>query len=184
MGAWDAMGRGISSGVQAWLERIRQAEAAKQRATDEAFREKQFGLLQAGQRESLGQYEDERALEEQLRHKAELGALDPRSDLSRNIYIPMFENGIPLSEEEKTRRYQEGITAGEAKQAELSEQEYQPIPHGCRTRTGRGAFFPQRRDQSPWRISRIAELYTVLHPGATRTILGRSNDARTVGERG
>jgi len=139
MGAWDAMGRGISSGVQAWLERIRQAEAAKQRATDEAFREKQFGLLQAGQRESLSQYEDERALEEQLRHKAELGALDPRSDLSRNIYIPMFENGIPLSEEEKTRRYQEGITAWEAKQAELSEQEYQrrleEIKYGAQMRS-------------------------------------------------
>jgi len=128
-GAWDALGRGISGGVQAYLTGKQRQEDEKRRIAAEAMDRERLGLAQFQARTQMEQSEDEAALAEQLRAEERHGAYDPRTDPSRNIFIPMFagEKGsyIPLSQEERDRMYGEQLTAWENKEAGLTEQEHQ-----------------------------------------------------------
>lgn len=128
MGVWDALGRGISGGVQAYLTGKQRQEEEKRYADAESMEKERLALAQFQVRTGMERHEDEAALAEQLRAEERHGAYDPRTDPSRNIFIPMFagEKGsyIPLSQEERDRMYGEQLTAWENKQTGLAEEEF------------------------------------------------------------
>jgi len=128
-GAWDALGRGISGGVDAYFRGKERQEDEKRRIAAEAMDRERLGLEKFRIQQGMDQYAQEQALEEQLHAEERHGALDLRSDPNRDIYIPMFieKDGsyFPLSEEEKDRMKTEGVAAWEAKQAGLATTEFE-----------------------------------------------------------
>ena len=127
--AWDALGRGISGGEQAYLTGKQRQEEEKRYAAAESMEKERLGLARFQASQGMEQYEGQQALGEQLRAEERHGAEDPRSDPSRGIYIPMFagEKGsyIPLSQAERDRMYGEQLTAWENKEASLADIEHQ-----------------------------------------------------------
>lgn len=130
MGVWDALGAGVQSGVQNWLDRKRLAEEEARRVASEALQREQLGIDRAQLGMARDQYADQQALNEQLRADEKYRRIDPRSDPSRDIMIPMYrEMGagayVPVSQDERDQLYMQQLNAWEAKQKAQGEQDYQ-----------------------------------------------------------
>ena len=108
MGVWDALGRGISGGVDAYLAGKRRQEEEGRYAAAESMEKERLGLARFQARTGMEQHEDQLALAEQLRAEERHETPDPRF-VGEGFYIPMFEEISPgafvLKNAEK--RYQE-----------------------------------------------------------------------------
>lgn len=127
MGVWDALGRGISGGVEAYLTGKRRQEEEKRRGAAETLGKERLALAQFQARTGLEQYEDQQALAGQLRAEERHKELDPRST-EPGIHIPMFADWgqgvrIPLAQAERDQMYVEQKNAFQAQQAELADEE-------------------------------------------------------------
>jgi len=128
-GAWDALGRGISGGVQAYLTGKQRQEDEKRRIAAEAMDRERLGLAQFQARTRMEQGEDEAALAEQLRAKERHEAPDPRF-IGEGIYIPMFEEispgaFVPNNPEKRYQMYAEQKAAERARLAGLATTEFE-----------------------------------------------------------
>jgi len=129
-GPWDALGRGVSGGVDAYLRGKERQEDEKRRIATESMDRERLGLAQFQTRTGMERYEDEAALAEQLRAKERHEEYDPRTDPTRDIFIPMYETlaegvFVPLSQEKRDQMYGEQLTAWENKEAGLAGTEHQ-----------------------------------------------------------
>jgi len=128
MGVWDALGRGVQAGVDAFLAgKLRQDEQAREAAMQK-LREEQLALQRWQAQQEMDRYQGEMAQEERLRTEARWKELDPRS-AEPGIHIPMYRifpegYALPTSQAERDRMYAEQKAAWEEKQRALREEEY------------------------------------------------------------
>jgi len=130
MGVWDALGRGVSGGVDAYLRGKERQEDEKRRIATESMEKERLGLAQFQTRTGMEQHEDQLALAEQLRAEERHGEYDPRTDPSRDIFIPMYDTlaegvFVPLPQEKRDQMYVEQLAAWEAKQTGLTTTEFE-----------------------------------------------------------
>ena len=128
-GVWDALGQGISRGLDRYLEQQRLAAAKQKEQETLDLQRQQLSLEQSSQRQAMEMADEARSAAEQEKRQASYKKMSDFSDPAKGIFVYEYDElspgaYVPVPRDEQLRRYQQQYATWQAEQERLSGVEF------------------------------------------------------------